>query len=366
MALDEAKILKNKFIFLSYSHADKDTVKEDMTALLARGVRVWYDENMHLGDNWLEIAERVISHENCVGVLFYNSPSSLVSDAVQKEQSRARERMKNEEFHIWSVHVDGKDIATMVMEALNVAKDRNRYFAEIMPTQIEMFDPKILCSLRTDSESTVDYVYDNIAMPYGIVDNEDNFMDNVHKSGASASERAEIALGRYPAAKYIGPEQPKGPEDQRFGIQGNLVQLDGVCYTTRDLRWRLLYVKDGKAVLLCTQILTQASFEHGKSFLEGSFSDIVFSAEEKARLNGAKPRYMTAEDAARCIDVHNEDSLALSSVSDFAHWWIDEPGLTEFWKQTFCDGFCYKKGFLSFIKKGVRPILEVPTDSFFN
>lgn len=365
MALDEAKILSNKFIFVSYSHVDRDAVREDMSALLARGVRVWYDENMRLGDDWTEIAKRVLMHENCVGALFYNSPSAFISTAVQIEQNYARLRMEKGNFEIWSVHIDSETAEQIFVKACALTTNQKEYIFQVMPVQTQMFTENNIYLLRDNSQSTVDYLYDNIAVPYNIVDNEDNFMDNVQRNSISSSRHTEeITLGKYIAVRYIGPEQPNGDENQRFGAQENLAQLDGEVYTMRDLHWRLLYVHDGKAVLLCTQILAQMTFEQGQKLLSDTFSKIAFSSEELKKLGTPVIRYMTSRDVERCFEVHNEDALKLSNKGEFAHWWIDEDGLTASWKQTYSDDFRYKKGFIGFMKKGVRPVIEIPTKSF--
>ena len=74
MSLNEEKILSGNFVFISYSHKDQAAVTEDMEALLGQGVRVWFDVNMRLGDNWAQIAEQTILHKNCVGAIFYYRP----------------------------------------------------------------------------------------------------------------------------------------------------------------------------------------------------------------------------------------------------------------------------------------------------
>lgn len=364
MALNEEKILSDKFIFISYSHKDSDAVKEDMTALLARGVRVWYDENMRLGDDWTEIAKRAINHENCIGVLFYNSPSAFISKAVQAEQQLTREKAEKSDFKVWSVHLDGKQTPQICIEACSLLGNYMEYFSTAMPLQQLMFSDKVLCILRSESESAVERIYNEIAVPYHLVDNEDNFLDDARKSNSTSKGTDEIVFGKYIASEYYGPEQPIGTDNQRFGSQKNLIQLDGKRYTSKDLRWKLMYVADGKAVLLCTQILSQMPFNVGKSFLESEFSQVAFLGDDLERIGGVAPRYMTAQDAAKCAEAHKDDALKLANPGELTHWWIDADGLTPYWKQTYKDDYNYKKGFSIFIKKGIRPVLEVPTKNF--
>ena len=58
IVLNEEEIFAGSFFFVSYSHVDTDVVREDVDALINRGVRLWIDhrnendENMSLGDDW--------------------------------------------------------------------------------------------------------------------------------------------------------------------------------------------------------------------------------------------------------------------------------------------------------------------------
>lgn len=362
MMLNEEQILSNKFVFVSYSHKDIERVKQDMEALLSRGVRVWYDEHMRLGDRWTEVAARTIQHENCVGVLFYNSPDSFVSAAVQREQRMAAERCSKENFRIWAVHLGAKPTAEIIKAATMLTPDFESYM-EIMDFQRKLFSSECLCILSSDSADTVGRIYVEIAEPYNIVDNENNFLDVAKKSGHVSRAKNEITFGRYISSLYYGPEQPNGTENQRFGTLMPLIQLDGKRYNTKDLTWELLYVKDGRAIMLCTQILAQMTFDEGKNFLEDIFPSLAFT-ESDNETDRIIVRYMNLEDVEQAQNANNESALKLSAVGEFKHWWIDEQGMTEYWKQTYSDDCAYTRGFNSFFKKGVRPVIEISTKYF--
>ena len=366
MALNEEKILANRFVFISYSHKDGDAVREDMEALIARGVRVWYDEHMRLGERWTEIAERTIRHENCIGVIFYNSANSFLSNAVQKEQVLARDRLNEEDFRIWSVHMNGKQTPDICMEALASAGDTMRaYFNGPMELQKKLFNDEYLCILRKDSPTTVERIYSEIAEPYHVVDNEDNFMEDALKSKRSSRDTDELALGRYMSAEYYGPEQPSDQTDQRFGAHKTLIQFKGKRYNTKILHWRLMYVKDGRAALLCTRILDQKTFEDGRELLASSFCRVAFDESDGVHdFKGITARYLTAADVEGMRDANTLEALTLAERGERVHWWIDEDGITEYWKQTYSDDFLYRKGFSIFIKKGIRPVIEVPATLF--
>lgn len=360
MSLIEEKILSGKFVFISYSHRDKDAIKEDMDALLKLGVRVWFDVNMRLGEDWSEIAARILAHENCIGTIFYNSANSFVSPACQIEQKIVYAKAVEGNFKYWSVNLDEKPTPNILAESLPraLANGQDTYMSA-MSRQMEMFNEKILCIMRSNSPTTVDRIYNEIAVPFRLVDNEDNFMEEAKRASMTSEDSRDISLGRYIDCEYYGPEQAVGNEDQRFGSALNLIQLKGKRYTTRPLKWRLIYVEDGKAVLLCRSVLAQTTFLDGEAFLKGSFAKVAFTREEIERFGPISVRYMNAADIARSEVSHTESALALADGGRLAHWWIDENGLTVNWKQTFSNDFHYKKGFSIFIKKGLRPVIEI-------
>ena len=37
------------YLFVTYSHADLEAVKQDVTALQARGINLWWDERLTMG-----------------------------------------------------------------------------------------------------------------------------------------------------------------------------------------------------------------------------------------------------------------------------------------------------------------------------
>lgn len=356
MSLNEEKILSGKFIFVSYSHKDADAVREDMTALLNRGVRVWYDHNMRIGDNWQEIAERVITHENCVGVLFYNSPNAFASLAVQKEQRLANERCESDGIKIWSVHLGGADTFSIVREVMKTVTDPE--YMNAMLLQNKMFGDQILRIMRDGSAA--DRIYNEIAEPYHLVDSEDNFMDDAQRSNIASKGEEIITFGKYISTEYYGPERPTDNTDQRFGIGKNLIQLGETSYTTKDLAWKLMYVQDGRAVLLCTSMLDKMTYPDGEAFLADTFIKIAFTDNDPAGTEGVCARYMTLADVEECVKVGKGDSLKLAVEGETKHWWINENGLTDYWKETYSDNFRYERGFPIFVKKGIRPVLEIP------
>lgn len=56
------------YAFISYSHKDKDIVKEDVEYMQSQGLNIWWDEEMDsmAGEDWTRIAYEAIYNPNWV------------------------------------------------------------------------------------------------------------------------------------------------------------------------------------------------------------------------------------------------------------------------------------------------------------
>lgn len=83
---------KEKYIFISYAHADSNRVLPIIEALAADGYRVWYDSGIEAGTEWPEyIEERLIDSSV---VLAFMSPAAVDSQNCRNEINFALELKK--------------------------------------------------------------------------------------------------------------------------------------------------------------------------------------------------------------------------------------------------------------------------------
>lgn len=78
-----------EYIFVSYSHADKDTVFPILARLQRAGCRIWYDEGIKGGENWRKIIASKIESEKCINFLLFSSKSATSSIHVCAEINAA-------------------------------------------------------------------------------------------------------------------------------------------------------------------------------------------------------------------------------------------------------------------------------------
>ena len=76
---------KENYYFVSYSHKDYKIVLPEILKLEELGINIWYDSDMHIGENWKEIAQLYISKFHCAGIIFYLTENSIKSPACNQE-----------------------------------------------------------------------------------------------------------------------------------------------------------------------------------------------------------------------------------------------------------------------------------------
>jgi hypothetical protein len=81
-----------KFVFVSYSHADKLQVYPIIDFLNKNGVRIWYDEGIPISEDWKKSI--VDNLERCRAFLVFISPHVVNSEMVRKEISYALKKKK--------------------------------------------------------------------------------------------------------------------------------------------------------------------------------------------------------------------------------------------------------------------------------
>lgn len=75
----------DSYYFVSYSHKDYKKVYIDILKLQEAGINIWYDRGLVPGKSWQDYADEAIAKHNCIGVIFYLSENTLLSQAIAHE-----------------------------------------------------------------------------------------------------------------------------------------------------------------------------------------------------------------------------------------------------------------------------------------
>ena len=147
----------DNYIFISYSHHDKDIVMAHLRHLYASNANYWYDaeiKNEKNSGTWRQIVqERIENDSKCRGIVFYVSSHSIVSDAVHFEcecYMRRNQKEKNssqgESFPYYVILVDGDNIFDIQQKS-----DMSRMTSQRMITIHTLFGCDVIFEKATNS-----------------------------------------------------------------------------------------------------------------------------------------------------------------------------------------------------------------------
>ena len=363
--MSEEAILNGKFIFISYNHSDKDIVANDVASLHQNGVRVWFDINMHASDNWVEVAKAKIQHPNCVGVLFYNSVASFLSEPCQEERKMTLEKMKNDpDFKFWFVNLGGAT-SKMVKEATAqaLAKDELEKFLDYIPTIKDDLFKEVFVYIHPENVVN-DMVKE--AEIVGAIDTNSQALDILKKEGRVKDERNLIELGVYMDNQCFTPVDYEHEPCERFEVNGQqYISFDDVVYTTKPLHWVLLYTKDAHSVFLCDKVIVKSpGGQAAKDYLT-KFLSVAFTKKQR-ELFDRPARLLSLKDIVELANGQEDEQkippLNEKPLGNTQHYWLEDKGLLDDWQMTAKDTIIYRKGFLITNSKGIRPVIEISTN----
>ncbi len=81
------------YIFISYSHKNKNQIYEILWKLNARGVRYWYDDGIEKGKNWKSVVKQKL--EDSASVWFFIDDNFFISDSIREEIAIVHEMKKD-------------------------------------------------------------------------------------------------------------------------------------------------------------------------------------------------------------------------------------------------------------------------------
>ena len=274
---------EDKFVFISYSHKDKDKVYADLKWLYERRLNFWYDKKLNVGDIWNEKALERIESENCLGAILFLSPSSAKSEAVNRELNK----LKQLEKAIFPVIVGDEENLSGVLRSAYLSfggmKDgeiEEKFPAERVKELIEAVSAsrifvkrsadgfeKLIASLKDRSEEL--FADDELA--------RERFVS------AARAQDDVFTLGEYPGEK----SDVYAPSEGRFGEKYlALAQNSGgmSVFEFEPLQWRIVgndhrYVLalSEKTIDACRRGEIEERLEEIKNAAFGEFAEAVAS-----------------------------------------------------------------------------------------
>ncbi len=362
-------VVLNDFLFVSYKHEDATIVTDVIGFLLDQGVRLWYDEDLVIGEKWPEIAERLIKHEHCKGVLFFNSISSFKSEPVFMERAFTLEKIEackkqSTPFLVFPINI-GKPSTMLILKAVfESLPEDDREIEKIFPL-------KYLQGISSLFSSDTIYCY---ADPENIDEYRERLIANIKKALPSVIDKRALhekeiveTLGTVRSTVsfgyYRGKQAGSLPgyflsKDQRVDYQGKTYIVEsGVAYEAQKISWEPIYCEDDKFVLLSQDVVdTRNGGDALATWLNDTFAKLAFTEDEQSQIT--KVRLLSGKDISKS---QVKDLLVFEDSE--VHWWLEDKGIGALQKVVKKDGTIYNSGYNFRTKKsGVRPVVCVHKD----
>jgi len=145
------------YVFVSYAHADADSVYAELTRLRQQDFRIWYDEGIGAGLTWRD--EVALAIVECSVFLVFLTPRAVLSQACQQEINFAMSR----EIDILVVYLEdceltpGMEMGLNNRQAINrQAYDEEAYSAKLQESlrvYLSGAEPATTTDLALDSSS---------------------------------------------------------------------------------------------------------------------------------------------------------------------------------------------------------------------
>ncbi|MCL2064684.1 MAG: toll/interleukin-1 receptor domain-containing protein [Candidatus Cloacimonetes bacterium] len=125
------------YIFISYSHEDKELIRPYLI-VLQEEANVWYDEGIKPGENWIEKIIKKI--DDCEIVFLFISNNSIKSKWVEREIQRAI----NKDKKIISIYLENTNLPDALQFQIDMyqqIKDKNlETFLDSIPPSVKKID----------------------------------------------------------------------------------------------------------------------------------------------------------------------------------------------------------------------------------
>lgn len=365
------ELVGNDFLFISYKHDDKNGTVDDILAYLyEQGVQFWYDADLAVGDKWTEIAEELIQHENCVGVIFFNSVESFTSSPVNTERSLALKKQEKwrkagKTFHIFPVNMGQPSVLELIRAVFenipNTADLKRDFKVEYIRNITSLFDSDIIyCYTDPNNkegylQSILDMINKNLPK---VINKSVRQMKQIEKQLSSGGNQSfSFGVCRDKPSDAVPPALlgKDGPVHLR---SGSYIVQGGRAFTVKKIVWRLLYCKDEQYVLAAENVIALRNGGRDiKEQLMESFVPYAFTEEEQKKLQ--EVRLLNGEDLKH---IQSPDKLAFAPETENpeGHWWIDVMAQGALQKVVKKDGKVFDAGYNMRTKKsGIRPVIVV-------
>ncbi len=359
----KSEIENSDFLFVSYKHDDAQIVSAIISELYEKGVRLWYDVDLHIGDNWLQIAGELIENPNCKGVIFFNSISSFKSQPVHNERLLTLKRLaadkeRSRPFYIFPINICcgsnvfllKKVFDSLPQEPLALARE---FPFEYLQAITSLFTDDTIYAAPDDLTVCAQRLFSSIKSKLPATINTDYLhMKKLEQGFEQARVNIQLGICRgEPATEQLPAYELQTNKTLTFKNERYIV-WNKQGYRAKPMVWIPLYCENDVFVLLAQDIVDiRGGGPELQSWLSGEFKEVSFAPEEQSVIRGI--RLMSMADMGKAL---SPDCFGLKE----SHWWISDMNSGALQKVIRKDGTVYNNGYhFRNTKSGVRPVLLI-------
>jgi len=374
---DTADKEKDRYVFISYSHADSDNfVFPILRRFHAAGVNYWYDAIVRPGEEWDKVVLEIIQDEKCVGAVFFLSPKLINSEAVSKEVKAIQEKMRNNKgFLCFSINRDNKSLARLVKDHYSGPKqDPNETAEGKKPTeaQVEVLQLHRIVLLAQLFPSNKNFVGDDLVEKevgkhtVGIANDQIDPNDLV----SPENEKFMLIMDTLRGVGAVNDIQSISDELKGKQIMKTFDGVDIILFGNRKgikrgdrefspnpISWIVLDIDTEKNIitLISEHLLDAGNYDNTKKFLENLHDPLRRYLNKPPRLL-KEAEFNSLKKIGRCKAAATEYAKLANGYGDTNdEWWMDGQRvvsngsvLSEAVEK--CDVLC------------IRPVIEITVD----
>jgi hypothetical protein len=171
---------EGNYVFISYSHVDKELVEKDIVELQKRGANIWFDAGINAGEDWEKFVESKITSNRCSAIVFYLSKNSIISPAVLKEiriaLPNSNENTKKEFF---TINVGNESVTSMILNSDTNSK--KTLSSETISLLLKNFSDNVIFigrDYKIGASNHINSMFDNL-IKYNVIHSVSNTNDFV-------------------------------------------------------------------------------------------------------------------------------------------------------------------------------------------
>ena len=361
----KSEIENSDFLFVSYKHDDAEIVSAMISQLYDKGVRLWYDADLHIGDNWLKIAGELINNPNCKGVIFFNSIASFKSQPVHNERMLTLSRIKADKergrtFHIFPINISCGSNVFLLKKVFDSLPDEPISLAREFPFDFvkvitELFTDDTIYAAPDDLEACAQKLFASIKTKIpNAIDTDYLHMKKLEQNFEQTRVNFELGVCKGEPVSTLPIYELQ--RDQVLTVKNEpYIIWNKQGYRAKPIVWIPLYCENDVFAMLSQDIVDiRGGGPDLQNWLNGPFKEISFHAEERAAIRGI--RLMSQADMEKAL---SRESFPLPT----SHWWISDINTGALQRVIRKDGTVYTNGYhFRNTKSGVRPVLLIGKD----